>query len=132
MLVKQIRLFCCLSTLKIETPTKPAATAMIANTTKISTREKPALTDSRARQRPLASMVGLIVLQIVLNQKLAQDVLRYLIERVEYLLSADAIPSKSLGFPNPVPEKQIDRFNRGNAILWQVAFVIKENETQLI
>src|SRR2546430_13340464 len=76
--------------------------------------------------------VGLIVLQIVLNQKLAQDVLRYLIERVEYLLSANAIPSKSLRFPKLVPEKQIDRFNRGNAIFWKVAFVIKENETQLI
>src|SRR3981189_3283070 len=109
MLVKQIRLFCCLSTLKIETPTKPAAIAMIANTTKISTREKPALIDSRARQRPLASMIGLIVLRVVLNQELAQDVLRYLIERVEYLLSADAISGKSLEFPKPVSKKQIDR-----------------------
>src|ERR1700756_2571048 len=132
MLVRQIRLFCCLSAFKIEIPTKPAAIAMIANTTNISTREKPALTVSRARPRPLTSMVGLIIFQIVLDQKLAQNVLRDLIERVEYLLSADAIPSKSLGFSKPRPEEQINRFNRGNPIFWQVAFVIKENEAQLI
>jgi hypothetical protein len=73
---------------------KPAADAMITNTIKTSTNENPAFADQLIWDRPLASTIGFIVLHVVLSQKLTQNALRHLIECVEHVLSANAIPGK--------------------------------------
>jgi len=78
-------------------------------------------------------MVGLIVLQIVLNQKLAQDVLRYLIERVEYLLSANAIPRQIAWISQAGAGKSRSIASIGAMLSsGRSRLFIKENETQLI